>query len=85
MTTTTCTCRRCGATWTPRVPDPVACPRCKSARWQTPAWAWLERFTYEDGAQPPRRIDGTIPDPRDGQLTDPLDDQYDTESERRDT
>ena len=26
----TITCKRCGATWTPKVPTPVKCPRCLS-------------------------------------------------------
>ncbi|MFA5379972.1 MAG: hypothetical protein WC455_29700 [Dehalococcoidia bacterium] len=28
-----CTCRRCGATWTPRVDKPIQCPRCKRVDW----------------------------------------------------
>lgn len=27
-------CRRCGYTWTPRVPDVRQCPRCKSPKWE---------------------------------------------------
>ncbi len=30
-------CERCGANWSPKVPDPVACPRCHSPRWRTPS------------------------------------------------
>ena len=30
------TCQQCGASWTPRVPDPVRCPRCQSRRWNEP-------------------------------------------------
>lgn len=29
-------CKRCGARWTPRVPDPRQCPVCKSPHWRTP-------------------------------------------------
>ena len=29
-------CLRCGNEWLPRVPDPVACPRCKSRLWNVP-------------------------------------------------
>ena len=31
-----CTCLRCGATWTPRKPNPVQCPRCKRVDWNKP-------------------------------------------------
>lgn len=30
------TCQRCGHTWPPRKPDVRICPKCKSARWDTP-------------------------------------------------
>jgi len=29
-------CKRCGHTWTPRVDNPVVCPKCNSARWNVP-------------------------------------------------
>jgi len=29
-------CRKCGATWEPRVVDPVQCPRCKRCDWKAP-------------------------------------------------
>lgn len=29
----TLTCKRCGASWAPRVSDPVRCPACKSPLW----------------------------------------------------
>jgi len=31
-----CSCKKCGATWWPRVERPVRCPRCESIRWRTP-------------------------------------------------
>lgn len=36
-TNKTCTCLRCGATWTPRKPNPVQCPRCKRVDWNKKA------------------------------------------------
>ena len=30
-------CNRCKASWEPRKPEPVQCPRCKSLRWDHPA------------------------------------------------
>ena len=37
MTTATQpTCQRCGHTWTPRNGTPVACPKCKSYKWNEP-------------------------------------------------
>ena len=32
-----CTCQRCGATWTPRKPNPIQCPRCKRVDWNKKA------------------------------------------------
>jgi len=33
----TLTCLRCGASWTPRTPQPpVKCPRCTSPYWSKP-------------------------------------------------
>jgi predicted Zn-ribbon and HTH transcriptional regulator len=29
-------CKRCGYTWRPRKVDVRICPKCKSARWDTP-------------------------------------------------
>lgn len=28
------TCQKCEYSWTPRVPDPVTCPRCKNPDWK---------------------------------------------------
>jgi len=30
----TCTCKRCGHEWTPRVNKPVQCPMCRSRIWR---------------------------------------------------
>jgi len=30
------TCHRCGYIWTPRIPNPKCCSRCKSHEWQAP-------------------------------------------------
>ena len=27
-------CKQCGAEWTPRVENPVQCPRCKRVDWK---------------------------------------------------
>lgn len=32
----TCKCLRCGHKWIPRTDNPGRCPRCKSARWNSP-------------------------------------------------
>ncbi len=32
-----CHCQRCGHKWTPRTPEPVSCPRCKSFGYRTEA------------------------------------------------
>ena len=32
-----CTCKRCGASWIPRVDNPKCCPSCKSKLWRTVA------------------------------------------------
>jgi len=29
------TCLKCGATWVPRIPNPIKCPRCQQF-WNTP-------------------------------------------------
>ena len=29
-------CLKCGLIWTPRVPEPRACPGCKSYHWREP-------------------------------------------------
>lgn len=35
ITLQTLTCKRCGTTWVPRVPNPKACPKCHQD-WRTP-------------------------------------------------
>ena len=32
----TCTCKRCGFKWHPRVPNPKACTACNSPYWNKP-------------------------------------------------
>ena len=34
--TRTCQQASCGLTWTPIVPKPRVCPKCKSYRWEKP-------------------------------------------------
>lgn len=36
-------CLRCGHEWTPRKPEVIVCPKCKSPRWNKPRRKDIEK------------------------------------------